>query len=100
KDSAPDLFFSEQREPTFDHIDPGGAGRREVKMEARTFHEPSMDHSLVSAIVVQDEMHVQGIGHGLLNRVQKLAKFFASMSTMDLADNTSGFDFQSGKQRC
>src|SRR4030095_10806691 len=44
-------------------------------------------------------MHVQGVGYGLLNSIEKLPKFFAPMSAMDLTDDSSCFYFQSSKQR-
>src|SRR4030095_2351466 len=44
-------------------------------------------------------MHVQGVGYGLLNRIEKLPKFFASMSAIDLTDDSSCFYVQSSKQR-
>ena len=34
-DAALDLLVGEQREPAFDLVEPGGAGRREVEVIAR-----------------------------------------------------------------
>ena len=33
--AAPELLLSQQREPALDLVKPGGAGRREVQVEAR-----------------------------------------------------------------
>src|SRR5215471_5354116 len=42
-DAALDLLVGEQREPAFDLIKPGGAGRREVQVTARVAGEPDLD---------------------------------------------------------
>jgi len=38
-----DLLVGEQREPAFDLVEPGGAGRREVEVIARVAGEPRFD---------------------------------------------------------
>jgi hypothetical protein len=38
-----ELFLRERREPALDKIDPGGAGRREVQMEARVARQPPVN---------------------------------------------------------
>jgi len=53
----------------------------------------------MSTVVIQNQMHVQGIGHGLIDRIEKLPKFIAAMTPMNLTDNASCFHFQGGKQR-
>jgi len=42
-DAALDLLVGEQREPAFDLVEPGGAGRREVEVVARLAGEPGFD---------------------------------------------------------
>ena len=42
-DAALDLLIGEQREPAFDLVEPGGAGRREVEVVARVAGELSFD---------------------------------------------------------
>ena len=42
-DAALDLLVGEQREPAFDLVEPGGAGRREVEVVARVAGEPGFD---------------------------------------------------------
>ena len=57
-DSAPKLLVGEQAEPAFDLVDPGGAGRGEVDVEARMAAQPGLDlggvvgTSLVKSIFV------------------------------------------------
>ena len=41
--AALDLLVGEQREPAFDLVEPGGAGRREVEVVARVAGEPGFD---------------------------------------------------------
>jgi len=41
--AALDLLVGEQREPAFDLVEPGGAGRREVEVIARVAGEPRFD---------------------------------------------------------
>ena len=58
--AAADLLVRERGEPTFDEIDPGGAGRREMHMEARALGQLIPDRGrFVSAVIVQDQMDVQ-----------------------------------------
>ena len=42
-DAALDLLVGEQREPAFDLVEQGGAGRREVEVVARVAGEPGFD---------------------------------------------------------
>ena len=54
-DTALDLLIGEQREPAFDLVEPGGAGRREVEVIAPVAGEPGFDlRMLVGRIVVGD----------------------------------------------
>ena len=49
------LFLRKSGKPSFDQVDPGGAGRREVHMKSRALHQPGADgRGLVSAVVVED----------------------------------------------
>ena len=53
-DAALDLFVGEQREPAFDLIEPGGAGRREVHVITRMAGEPGCDRRrLVGGVIVE-----------------------------------------------
>ncbi len=42
-DAAAQLFFGEACEPAFHQVEPRGAGRREVQMEARMTQQPTLD---------------------------------------------------------
>ena len=77
--AAADLALGERGEPALDLIEPGGRGRREVHVEARMASEPAFDRgSLVRAVVVHDQMHVELRGHRLINGAQELQELLAS----------------------
>jgi hypothetical protein len=68
-DAVPQQLLGEQREPALDQIDPGCALRREVPLIAGTLRQPPPDQcGLVGRVVVHDEMHVQGLGDGYVER--------------------------------
>ena len=67
-DATLDLLVSEQREPAFDLIKPGGAGRGEVQVIARVAGEPGRDgRRLVGGVIVEHQMDVEIARHGLLD---------------------------------
>ena len=75
-DAALDLLVGEQREPAFDLVEPGGAGRREVEVVARVAGEPGFDgRRFVGGVVVEHQMDVEIGRHGLLDLRQEFAEF-------------------------
>lgn len=53
---TPQLLLRQQREPAFHEIEPGGAGRLEVHMEARSLEQPPSNHSdRRTVLVVEDD---------------------------------------------
>ena len=73
-DAALDLLVGEQREPAFDLIKPGGAGRCEVQVTARVAGEPGLDRRrLVSGVIVEHQMDVEIGRHRLLDLRQEVA---------------------------
>jgi len=98
--SAPQLFLGEQGKPALHQIQPGGAGRCKVDMEAWALEQPPSDQGgLMRARVVEDEMPVQLCRNRCLNRVEELAEFTAALSLVELPDHLTRFDVQGGKQR-
>ena len=72
-DAALDLLVGEQREPAFDLIKPGGAGRRKMHVIARVAGEPGFDgRRLVGGVIVEHQMDVEIGRHRLLDRARKL----------------------------
>jgi hypothetical protein len=56
-DASAELLFRERREPAFHEVDPRGAGRGEVQMEAWMAGEPAMDRRrLVRAGIIEDQV--------------------------------------------
>ena len=52
--------MGDEGEETFDLVEPGGIGGREVNVPTRTAGEPSLDLGmLVGGVVVDDEMDVE-----------------------------------------
>lgn len=97
---APQLFLGEQSKPALHQIQPGGAGRREVDMEARALEQPPSDAGrLMRPIVVEDEMHVQLRRDCRLNRVEERAEFTAALPLVQLPDHLARLHVQRCKQR-
>jgi hypothetical protein len=90
-DAAPQLLLGQGREPTLDQIEPRGAGRGEVQVEARMAQEPALDRrSLVGGIIVEDQMEVEGGRYGRFDGLQKLAKLDRPMALMQLPNHGAG----------
>jgi hypothetical protein len=99
-DAAFDLLVGEQREPAFDLVQPGGAGRREVEVVARVVGKPrGHRRRLVSGAIVEHQMDVEIGWHDLLDRGQELAEFDRAVALVTAADDLAGGDVQSGEQR-
>ena len=97
--TATDLFLGESSKPTFDQIDPRGAGWCEVQVEARALCQPGADGSgVVGAVVIQDQMDFERRGYGLLNGVEKLAELHAAVPAMAGADHRPTLHIERGKQ--
>ena len=72
-DAAADQLVGQEAEPAFDLVDPGGAGRGEVHVEAGVAGQPGLDRrGLVGGVVVADQVHVELGGHGLVDGGQEL----------------------------
>ena len=98
--AALDLLVGEPREPAFDLVKPGGAGRREVEVIARVAGEPGFDgRRFVGSVIVEHQMDVEIGRHGLLDRGQELAEFDRAVTLVAAADDMAGGDIQSGEQR-
>ena len=98
--AAPNLLLGESSEPAFYEIKPRRARRCEVNGEARTFKQPGADGSgLVRAVVVHDQVNVEGWRHALIDRVEELAKLSAAVTPVAFSDDRTGLYVQSRKQR-
>src|SRR5215469_10086092 len=99
-DAALDLLVGEQREPAFDLIKPGGAGRCEVHVIARVAGEPSPDRRrLVGGVIVEHQVYVEIGWNRLLDLGQEVAEFDRAMTLVAAADDLAGGNVQGGEQR-
>ena len=98
-DAAADHLVGEEAEPAFDLVDPGGAGRGEVHVEAGMAGQPRLDRGgLVGAVVVADQVDVQVGGHGLVDRGQELLELGGAVPAVQLADHGAVGDVERGEQ--
>ena len=98
--TASQLFGGELREPPLNEVEPGPTGWGEVQVEPRALREPGPDErSLMRAVVVQDDVHIEGGRHAGVQSVQKLPEFDRAMPAMRLADDGTGPHIERGEQR-
>ena len=98
-DAARQLLFAEQGEPSLHQVEPRGTGGSEVHVKARPLGEPSSDEgSLVGAVVVNDEMHVQFGGYRGLNGIEELAELDGAVAFVAPTDDRACLGFESGEQ--
>jgi hypothetical protein len=75
-------------EEAFDHVEPRGASRREVHVEARMAFQPALDLGMfVRGIVVGDPMDLAVLGSRFADQIQKLQP---ETSTIPGADAAAG----------
>ena len=53
----------------------------------------------MGAVIVQNEMNIQGLGHRLIDPIEELTKLYRPMTTAKFADNSAALNFKRGKQR-
>ena len=98
--SAADLLLAQQSEPALDQIQPRGARRREVEVHARMSRAPAVnERRLVRAVVVDNQVDVEGGRDRGVNRVEKLSEFDRAVPSMELADDRAGLGVEGGKER-
>ena len=79
--AAPDLLLGECPKPTFDLVDPGGVGRREVQVEPGMAQQPTLDkRRLVRAVIVEDQMDLEVAWNLGIDAIQELAKLNRAVS--------------------
>ena len=86
-----ELVLRQDREPRLDLVEPGTRRRREVQVIAWMLGEPALDGGgLVRAVVVKDEMDLEGGRYGRVNGVEELAEFARAMPLMTFGDHLTG----------
>src|SRR5277367_4422715 len=97
---APDLFFGQRGKPALNLVKPGSGCWSEMDMEAWMTSEPGTHgRSLVRAVVVHHQMHVQLRRNVGFDRTQELQELSAAMTPMQLADDFSRSYIQGREQR-
>ena len=97
--ASSEALFREVSEEAFHHVEPGGAGRSEVKMKARMFGQPTLNSGLfVSRVVVHNEMQILPWGRLLVNEFQELQPLLMTMPVHLGADDGAIQRVQRGKQ--
>jgi hypothetical protein len=87
-------------EEALDHVQPARARWREVQMEPRMFLQPRRDVGVcVRGVVVEDEMDLQALGDGSVDRAQERQKLAVAVAREALPDHRSGQDVERGEQR-
>ena len=94
-----DSALSDESEETFDLVEPGGIGGREVNMPTRTTGEPSPDlEMLMSGVVVDDEMDIELSRHIGLDVPQEGEEFLMTMAGFALGDDRAVEHVEGGEQ--
>src|SRR5712692_510106 len=98
--AALDLLFGECSEPALDLVDPGRVGGREVDLEAGMTDEPAADEGrLVSARVIEDEMHTE-VGRNLsFDMVEEAAKLNRTMPAVQFSNHFAAGHTDSREER-
>ena len=92
-------LLGDEPEPTLDLIEPGGVGGSVVDVEAGPLCQPeSYVGMLVGGVVIDDQMNIKTIRHGLIDALEELKKFLMTMACLALRQDCAGGDVESGKQ--
>lgn len=97
--AATDRLLSDDTEPPFHEIEPGGISRREVQMKARPASKPSLDFGVfVGRVVVDDEMHVEVFGHVGIDMSQEGEELLMSVACLALGNDFTISDIECREQ--
>ena len=98
--TPPNLFLRQLAEPAFDQVHPGCPGWREVQVKPGVPQQPAVDHrGFVGAVVVEDQVDLEVLGHRSIDGVQELPEFDGPMALMAFADDLSGLEVKGCKER-
>ena len=94
-----DGLLRDQPEPALDLVQPRGVGRRVMHVVARPPGQPGPDLGmLVRAVVVDDEMDVERVGHAGLDVAQEGEELLMTVAWAALGQDLAGGDVQGGEQ--
>src|SRR5215208_4559467 len=88
KDAASQAFDREVSEEALHHIEPRGAGRSEMQIEAWMLGQPCFDLGvLMGRVVIQDQMQLSIWLRLPVDKLEKLQPFLVPVSRLALADD-------------
>lgn len=98
--TAPDCLVGDQREETFNLVEPRAVGRYEVHMPARVRRQPCLDlRMVVGGVVVRDAMDVQFGWHSLVDLTQEGQELLVPMTWFAGRQHRAVEHVQRGEQR-
>ena len=97
--STPDRSLGDDPKPALYLVKPGGLGRRVVDVEAWPLRQPGAEFGVLeSAIVVDDQVHVELGGNFLVDPPQETQELLVTVPGFALGDHRTSGHVQSGKQ--
>jgi len=97
--AAADRALSNQAEPALDLVQPGGIGGCVMQVKTRATREPGFDFGVfVRAVVIDDQMYVQFLGHFALDVTHEGEELPVSMTRLTLREYLAIGDIQRCKQ--
>lgn len=98
--STSDPLLRDLGEKPFDHVQPGSAGRREVKMPVRALCQPPLHlRRFMRPVIVHDQMDRQARLHRLLHLLQKTQELLMPVPAVTFTNHFTGPDVQRREQR-
>ena len=93
-------LLGNESEPALDLIDPGGVSGRVVDVESWFCRQPEAHLGvLVGRVVVDDEVDVECLGHGLIDALEEAEELLMAVTRPTLGEHRAGGDVECGKQR-
>src|SRR6266852_2925177 len=100
KGAPTDGLLGDDIEPDFHLVEPGSVGGREVHVVAGACCQPALDtRMLVGGIVIDNQVHVKGLGHTDVDMPQKIEELLVTMAAFALTKDRAG-DRVEGRKQC
>ena len=89
--TSTDGLLRDDAEPDFYLVEPGRVGGREVHVVTGACCQPALDaRMLVGGIVIDNQVHVKGLGHTGVDMAQKIEELLVTMTAFALTQDRSG----------
>ena len=100
EDASPDFAAGDNREKSFDRVEPRRRGRREMECPSRVVREPFQDLGMfVGGVIVGDGVDDFASGHVPFDGVEKANEFLMPMLLHTAPDDRAIKNIQRGKER-